>query len=125
MKPQPVSDPYTILAQETRRGVLPLAMLCMLRSQKYGYALISELAERGLEIDQGTLYPMVRRLETQGLLESSWILEGARPRRYYKISPAGEKVLEALAADWQSLNQIIQSLLGEIPGENGEKNEPH
>lgn len=121
MNPQPVSDPYAILAQETRRGVLPLAVLCMLRSQKYGYALISDLAERGLEIDQGTLYPMVRRLETQGLLESSWILEGARPRRYYKISLAGEKVLEALAADWQSLNQIMQTLLGETPGQNGEE----
>lgn len=111
MKTQTETDPYENLIQETRRGILPLAVLSLLKENKYGYALINELAEHGLVIDQGTLYPMLRRLEAQGLLQSSWELSDTRPRRYYQISPAGQQVLEALTADWRNLNKVMEKLL--------------
>ena len=68
------------ISQELRRGILILATLSQLRQEKYGYDLISHLAEQGLEIDQGTLYPLLRRLEAQGLLDSKWNVEGSRPQ---------------------------------------------
>ena len=111
MKEQDYSELYTNLSQELRRGILVLAVLSQLKEEKYGYALISSLAERGLEIDQGTLYPLLRRLESQGLLDSAWNVEGSRPRRYYVIGTAGLRVLEALSADWQSLIQVMEHLL--------------
>ena len=67
------------ISQELRRGVLILATLSQLRQEKYGYDLISHLAEQGMEIDQGTLYPLLRRLEAQGLLDSTWNVDGTRP----------------------------------------------
>jgi DNA-binding PadR family transcriptional regulator len=111
---------YTNLTQELRRGALALAALSQLQAPAYGYALINRLAERGLEIDQGTLYPLLRRLESQGLLESAWNVEGARPRRYYVISAAGRQVLEALRADWQSLVAVMNTLLETDPGSQGD-----
>lgn len=111
MKTQNEVDQSNSLTQELRRGVLPLAVLSMLRENKYGYALITELSQVGIEIDQGTLYPMLRRLESQGLLQSSWILEGTRPRRYYQISVEGDQVLKTLTADWRSMTETIEKLL--------------
>ncbi len=105
------NEAYQNIAQELRRGVLILATLSQLEQTKYGYSLISDLAARGLEIDQGTLYPLLRRLESQGLLESSWNTEGSRPRRYYALSTAGQAVLSALAADWRSLAAVMENLL--------------
>ena len=99
------------LTQELRRGVLVLATLSQLDQAKYGYALIDELSKRGLEIDQGTLYPLLRRLEEQGLLESEWNVEGSRPRRYYQISSMGEQLLQVLKVDWQELVGIMEGLL--------------
>jgi len=105
-----LSDTLDKLIQEIRRGALVLATLSQLKEAKYGYALINELAEKGLEIDQGTLYPLLRRLESQGLLESSWDVDGSRPRRYYVMSPAGETILEQLTAEWDSLSKVIEKL---------------
>ncbi len=99
------------LTQELRRGVLVLAALSQLKEAKYGYALIEELSDRGLVIDQGTLYPLLRRLEEQGLLESEWNVEGSRPRRYYQISPAGEDLLQLLTDDWLALVMVMRDLL--------------
>ena len=107
------SELYTNLTQELRRGILVLATLSQLKEDKYGYALISSLAERGLEIDQGTLYPLLRRLESQGLLTSAWNVDGSRPRRYYVISPDGLRALEALSADWRNLIHVTEKLLDE------------
>ena len=97
--------------QELRRGILILAILSQLNEEKYGYALISQLGELGLEIDQGTLYPLLRRLESQGLLDSNWNVEGSRPRRYYVINIAGSAILKDLAREWRSLTQVIEKLL--------------
>jgi PadR family transcriptional regulator PadR len=99
------------LTQELRRGVLVLATLSQLKEAKYGYALIDELSKRGLEIDQGTLYPLLRRLEEQELLESEWNVEGTRPRRYYRISSTGEELLQVLTDDWLALVTVIKDLL--------------
>ncbi|MEW5873106.1 MAG: helix-turn-helix transcriptional regulator [Chloroflexota bacterium] len=109
-------DVYEKLVQELRRGVLVLAALSQLGEAQYGYSLISELAERGLEIDQGTLYPLLRRLEADGLLQSEWNTEGSRPRRYYVISPAGRQLLQALTEEWRGLSTVLNRLLsGEMP----------
>lgn len=105
------TEVYDKLVQELRRGVLVLATLSQLGEAKYGYALINELAERGLEIDQGTLYPLLRRLEADGLLHSEWNTEGSRPRRYYVVSPAGAELLRALADEWRELAAVLNRLL--------------
>ena len=99
------------LTQELRRGTLVLGVLSQLDAAKYGYSLLSDLKEQGLEIDQGTLYPLLRRLETDGLLESEWNVEGSRPRRYYRISPLGEELLAALKVEWKSLTRNMDIIL--------------
>ena len=99
------------LAQELRRGILVLATLSQLKKAKYGYALISDLAELGLEIEQGTLYPLLRRLESQGLLQSTWNVDGSRPRRYYEISEMGLLVLKKLTDEWHSLTDVMNLIL--------------
>ncbi len=104
------ADAYEKILQELRRGVLILAALSQLQEEAHGYALIRRLAEDGLVIDQGTLYPLLRRLESQGLLESHWNIAGARPRRYYVITPAGAKILAALKDDWQTLTAVMNRL---------------
>src|SRR4030066_2174330 len=96
------------LILEMRRGVIVLAVLNQCQQEQYGYSLMKSLAEKGLEIDQGTLYPLLRRLETQGLLSSSWRLEDARPRRYYMISSDGRAILPRLINEWDSLVQMMK-----------------
>ena len=97
---------------ELRRGILILAVLSQLEHEEYGYSLLTRLDEAGLVIDQGTLYPLMRRLESQGLLESSWRIEEARPRRYYQLSPQGHLALAQLRQEWQRLGEVMEGLLG-------------
>ncbi len=99
------------LIQELRRGVISLAVLSQLQEEQYGYSVMKLLSDKGLEVDQGTLYPLLRRLETQGLLESRWRIEDARPRRYYVISAEGEKILPRLREEWKKINATIEPLL--------------
>jgi len=99
------------LGLEFRRGALVLAVLSQLRGEQYGYSLKKALGEQGLEIDEGTLYPLLRRLEAQGLLRSRWRVEEGRPRRYYRISPLGEQIQRELAADWRALARALDRLL--------------
>ena len=105
------SEQYQKLTQELRRGILVLAALSQLKEEKYGYALIRSLAEKGLDIEQGTLYPLLRRLEDQGLLVSEWNVEGSRPRRYYVLSESGRNTLQDLAEDWRQLTGVMELLL--------------
>lgn len=88
---------------ELRRGVITMAVLRLLREERYGYALLKSLNGLGLELDQGTLYPLLRRLEVQKLLESDWRIEDSRPRRYYRISRGGREILTKLEAEWLDL----------------------
>ncbi len=100
------------LKLELRRGCLIVAVLADLRSEQYGYVLRQSLAERGMTIDENTLYPLLRRLESQGLLVSEWREENNRNKRFYRISPNGKLILKQLLAEWQnidkSLNRILQ-----------------
>src|SRR6478735_5500555 len=87
------------LRLELRRGCLVVAVLAALRTEQYGYTLRKLLAEHGLNVDEGTLYPLLRRLESQGLLASEWREEDKRPKRFYKLSTAGRQALLALVED--------------------------
>jgi PadR family transcriptional regulator PadR len=98
---------------ELRRGIIVLAVLSQLSQEQYGYSLINRLRECGLEIDQGTLYPLLRRLESQGLLQSSWRIEADRPRRYYVISPEGQTLLPQLKEEWSSIVSTMTKMLNE------------
>jgi PadR family transcriptional regulator, regulatory protein PadR len=104
-------EPIDNLIHELRRGIIVLAVLAQLQEEQYGYSVLKLLSERGLEVDQGTLYPLLRRLESQGLLESSWRLEGSRPRRYYVISEEGKKVLPRLRGEWCRIVDTLDPLL--------------
>lgn len=97
--------------QEMRRGVLTLSVLSQLQNEHYGYSLLQELKDQGLPIDQNTLYPLLRRLEQQGFLESRWRVEGSRPRRYYRLNEAGMKALSDLRQQWQEIDSALQRLL--------------
>ena len=101
------------LRLELRRGALPLAVLAQLREEHYGYSLRRELNEEDLEIDEGTLYPLVRRLEKQGLLTSEWRFDEKLKKRYYRISELGQEVLESLIVEWRELNDSIDAVLKE------------
>ncbi len=113
MNTQALSEIHERLVQELRRGILVLAVLSQLKEARYGYSLIDDLAEKGLVIDQGTLYPLLRRLEMDGLLESQWNTEGSRPRRYYIISPTGSELFNKLEKEWRALSAVLESLLSE------------
>ena len=99
------------LILELRRGIITLAVLSQLDEEQYGYSLIQLLAEKGLQVEQGTLYPLLRRLESQGLLESTWNVEGSRPRRYYRISTQGQELLPTLRAEWEAMVQAMERML--------------
>lgn len=99
------------LRAELRRGALVLAVLGQLRAEHYGYSLRKALNDAGIRVEEGTLYPLVRRLEKQGLLVSEWREEDKRKKRFYRLSSDGEAVLAALTADWQVLNEGLSGLL--------------
>lgn len=101
------------LAVELRRGAVALAVLAVLRTPSYGYALQQRLVERGFDIDQGTLYPLLRRLDEQGLLDSDWTVDEARPRKYYRLSAEGARVLGELAGHWERLVTVLGDLLAD------------
>lgn len=97
---------------ELRRGVLVLAVLASLKQPHYGYSLRKQLQEGGIDIDEGTLYPLVRRLAEQELLSSEWQQGEGRERRYYQLSELGAQLLSQLTDEWQQLNSALGSLLG-------------
>jgi len=108
-----MSKPSENLISELRRGTLVLCVLCQLQEQQYGYSLKGQLSEHNIEIDQGTLYPLLRRLESQGLVDSEWVLTGSRPRRYYRLNVTGQEVLDILVHEWQNMVEAINHLLKE------------
>jgi len=100
------------LRLEMRRGVIVLAVLAKLRQEHYGYSLRKTLEKQGLDIDEGTLYPLIRRLEKQGLLVSEWREENKRKKRFYILSDNGLEVLQRLSEEWLSLNEGVERILG-------------
>ncbi len=103
--------PLSKLELEIRRGALVLAVLTQLKEAQYGYSLRQALAQRGLPIEEGTLYPLLRRLESQALLASEWRIEDGPPRRYYQLNDAGEALLADLTASWNALAATMAKLL--------------
>jgi len=101
------------LKQEMRRGTIVLAAMSQLTREQYGYSLIKSLNEQGFEIGQDTLYPLLRRLEEQQLLDSEWRVEDPRPRRYYRLNDNGKEVLRQLSEDWRLQTEVIRRLLNE------------
>lgn len=104
---------YDGLASEMRRGLLTLAVLAECSEPQYGYSLKQSLNQRGLEINEGTLYPLLRRLEGQGLLHSEWrVVDETRPRRYYVLDEPGRAALDSLQAEWRSLVAVVERIRG-------------
>jgi len=98
---------------ELRRGFLSMAALMALRTEQYGYTLRKLLAEYGLVVEEGTLYPLLRRLESQGLLLSEWREEGKRNKRFYRLSDDGAQILDQLLVEWQSIDRSLNGILME------------
>ena len=96
--------------QELRRGTVVLACLLLLRTPGYGYALLDELRGLGFSVDANTLYPLLRRLEGQGMLVSEWNTQEARPRKFYRISPDGARLATELLAEWQRMDASVRNL---------------
>ena len=99
------------LRLELRRGCLALAVLAQLRQEHYGYTLRKALVEHGLEIEESTLYPLLRRLESQGLLVSEWREEDKRKKRFYKLSGEGSSILARLLQEWRRINASIDNIV--------------
>ena len=109
-----VSDAaFDNLRLELRRGLLVVAVLATLRAEQYGYTLRKTLAEHGLEVDENTLYPLLRRIESQGLLVSEWREENKRKKRFYRLSADGERTLEQQLAEWRAMDSSLNDILGE------------
>lgn len=106
-----VSDAYDKLELELRRGVVVLAVLSQLRTLRYGYELRQSLADRGMPIEEGTLYPLLRRLESQGVLRSEWRTTQGPPRRYYALSDEGTTLYRRLTTSWLGLTDAMSTLL--------------
>ena len=111
MKPETLEN----VRFELRRGSLILAVLAELQNERYGYLLRKELANRGLDIDQNTLYPLLRRLESQGLLSSQWREEHKRRKRFYRISADGKMVLKQLIHEWEAINLSLRRIVDREP----------
>ncbi len=109
----PVNEPIQNFITELRRGSLTLAVLGCLKRSHYGYALLETMQKKQIDIEANTLYPLLRRLESQGLLVSDWNTSESRPRKYYTISEKGELVYKELSAEWRKLQNNIESICGE------------
>jgi PadR family transcriptional regulator PadR len=107
------AEVFENLRLELRRGCLSLAVLATLRTEHYGYTLRKTLGDLGLSIDEGTLYPLLRRLESQGLLTSQWREEDKRNKRFYRLSPDGKLMLKQLLAEWQGIEASLNVILKE------------
>lgn len=99
------------LMQELRRGTLTIGVLSQLYEPQYGYSLVSLLEGKGFPVEAGTLYPLLRRLEKQGLLESQWDTNETRPRKYYLLSESGKLVFDQLVAEWEDMVGNLDNLL--------------
>lgn len=114
-------DVFENLRLELRRGSLTLAVMAELQAERYGYVLRKALSEQGMEIDENTLYPLLRRLESQGLLVSEWREEANRKKRFYRLSKEGQAILERLIGEWRSINSSLEMVIGAEAGLSGRK----
>ncbi len=108
-----MTDRVDKMRMELRRGILVLAVLVALREEQYGYSLRKKLITADIDIEEGTLYPLIRRLESHGLLGSEWRENEGRKKRYYRITELGEATLKTLSKEWYAINKAVQVLLEE------------
>ena len=101
------------LILEFRRGTLIMVVLAQLNKPMYGYSLVKELEGKGISIEGNTLYPLLRRLESQGLLKSEWETEATKPRKYYIITEDGKLVYKKIKEHWKKFSQSINVLMEE------------
>ena len=99
------------LLLEMRRGTIVLSVMSQLNEPQYGYSLVVLLEEKGIAVDAGTLYPLLRRLESQGVLKSSWDTESTKPRKYYKLSKYGASVYEKLREHWSEMVGTVNKMI--------------
>src|SRR5690625_7136798 len=109
------------LMQELRRGTITIGALSQLYEPQYGYSLVTILKEKGIQIEPGTLYPLLRRLEEQGLLESKWDTNDTRPRKYYLLNNTGKKVLDLLRVEWQRIVTSMNNVMKERDEKDGDR----
>lgn len=102
---------YENLSLELRRGTVVLSVLSQLQQPQYGYSLVEQLKAKGFPVEAGTLYPLLRRLESQHLLKSIWETDGAKPRKYYGLTDSGVRMLQQLSQEWQAVTQSMIGLL--------------
>ncbi|MBW7454753.1 PadR family transcriptional regulator [Paenibacillus sepulcri] len=112
-----INETISGLTQELRRGTIIIGVLSQLSEPQYGYSLVSILEEKGINIDPSTLYPLLRRLEKQQLLESKWDTNETRPRKYYLLSSMGKEVYLQLCLEWRNMNMSLENLIG---GDDGD-----
>ncbi|WP_017584012.1 PadR family transcriptional regulator [Nocardiopsis valliformis] len=105
-------ETLTNLRLELRRGTVVLACLVLLTRPNYGYSLLKALEGAGFDVDTNTLYPLLRRLEKQGLLTSEWNTDQSRPRKFYATSSEGSAIAEALTLEWDDLDTAFKNLAG-------------
>lgn len=108
---------FSGLVLELRRGTIILSVLSQLKEPKYGYSLVQSLEEKGIAIDAGTLYPLLRRLEKQGLLKSEWEIGESKPRKYYIMSDTGREVYSKLCDEWKEMTDTMNNLINADGGE--------
>ncbi|WAA08575.1 PadR family transcriptional regulator [Fervidibacillus albus] len=113
MDPKKEEDLYQSLLQELRRGTIVLTVLSQLHTPQYGYSLVVLLEKKGIPVEAGTLYPLLRRLEKQTLLESHWHTETSKPRKYYQLSETGKKMYENLRNEWFQMTKNMEEILKE------------
>jgi PadR family transcriptional regulator, regulatory protein PadR len=114
-----IQETINSLTQELRRGTIVIGVLSQLFEPQYGYSLVSVLEEKGFSIDPSTLYPLLRRLEKQNLLESKWDTHETRPRKYYLLSTEGKEVYQQLCKEWESMKSGLEILLQGGRDDNG------
>jgi PadR family transcriptional regulator PadR len=113
MMNEKITDTVERLKQELRRGVIVVAVMNCLQESQYGYALMKTLNDQGFEIGQDTLYPLLRRLEEQDLLQSEWRVDDPRPRRYYQLNQNGAEAYEILKTEWKTIDEVIRRMINE------------
>lgn len=106
-----IDELYTNQVLELRRGTIVLALLSTLKQPLYGYALLQSLKEAGISVDAGTLYPLLRRLEKQGVLQSKWDTTDTRPRKFYQLSTDGKVLYERLTAEWDDTANKLKAMI--------------
>ena len=111
MENKSIDDLFDSLLLELRRGTIVLSVLSQLKTSQYGYSLVVLLEQKGIPVEAGTLYPLLRRLEKQNLLESNWDVDAAKPRKYYKLSEFGVKIYERMCVEWFNMVENMGGIL--------------